>query len=169
MDKTQFAKNIRSAIKSGQLDTLKDLLKKEPEMLTWMTPFGTWLHVAAAHGHLEIVEYLINAGIVVNAEGGTFSTNALERATTKGHLDIAKYLISRNVEIDNSEPDRNPLFAAIYGGHLKIVKLLVEKNINISIKYYGDTMEDMDAYSFAIERGQTEIAEYLKQKIDERR
>lgn len=167
MDKTQSAKDIRNAIKSGQLETLRDLLENEPEMLTWMTPFGTWLHVAAAHGHLEIVEYLINAGIDVNAEGGTFSTNALERATTKGHLDIAKYLISRNVEMDISEPDRNPLFAAIYGGHLEIVKLLVEKNINISIKYSGEIMEDMDAYSFAIERGQTEIAVYLKQEMNE--
>lgn len=164
MDKTQSAKDIRNAIKNGQLETLRDLLENEPEMLTWMTPFGTWLHVAAAHGHLEIVEYLINAGIDVNAEGGTFSTNALERATTKGHLDIAKYLICRNVEMDISEPDRNPLFAAIYGGHLDIVKLLVEKNINISIKYSGESMEDMDAYSFAIERGQTEIAEYLSKR-----
>ncbi|MFP9131372.1 ankyrin repeat domain-containing protein [Niallia sp. BSM11] len=168
MDKNQFAKDIRSAIKSGQLDTLRDLLEKEPEMLTWMTPFGTWLHVATAHGHLEIVEYLINAGIDINAQGGTFSTNALERAIAKGHLDIADYLISKNVEIDISEPDRNPLFAAIYGGHLEIVKLLVENNINISIKYTGETMKDMDAYAFAIERGQTEIAEYLKRMMDEK-
>lgn len=169
MDKTQYAKDIRSVIKSGQLDTVIDLLEKEPEMLTWMTPFGTWLHVAAAHGHLEIVEYLINAGLDVNAKGGTFSTNALERATAKGQLDIAKYLISKNVEIDISEPDRNPLFAAIYGGHLEIVKLLVENNIDISIKYSGETMKDMDAYAFAIERGQTEIAEYLKLKMNQKK
>lgn len=166
MDKAQFAKDIRSAIKSGQLDILKGLLEKEPEMLTWMTPFGTWLHVAAAHGNLEIVEYLINTGIDINAKGGTFSTNALERATTKGHLDIAEYLISRNVEMDISEPDRNPLFAAIYGGHFEIVKLLVKNNIDIFIKYTGDTMKDMDAYAFAIERGQLEIAEYLRRKMD---
>lgn len=168
MDKKQLAKDIRSAIKRGQLDNLRDLLEKEPEMLTWMTPFGTWLHVAAAHGHLEIVEYLINAGIDINAQGGTFSTNALERATAKGHLDIAEYLISKNVEFNISEPDRNPLFAAIYGGHLDIVKLLVENDINIFAKYTGETMEDMDAYAFAIERGQTEIAEFLKLKMDEK-
>ena len=168
MDKTQFAKDIRNAIKRGQLDILRDLIEKEPEMLTWMTPFGTWLHVAVAHGHLEIVEYLINAGIDINAQGGTFSTNALEKATTKGHLDIAQYLISQNIEIDISEPDRNPLFAAIYGGHLDIVKYLVKNGIDITVKYTGDTMKDMDAYAFAIERGQTEIAEYLKQKMDER-
>lgn len=168
MDKTQFAKDIRNAIKRGQLDILRDLIEKEPEMVTWMTPFGTWLHVAVAHGHLEIVEYLINAGIDINAQGGTFSTNALEKATTKGHLDIAQYLISQNIEIDISEPDRNPLFAAIYGGHLDIVKYLVKNGIDITVKYTGDTMKDMDAYAFAIERGQTEIAEYLKQKMDER-
>ncbi|AIF42599.1 ankyrin repeat domain-containing protein [Virgibacillus sp. SK37] len=166
MEKTQYAKDIRTAIKKGQTDTVKDLLEKEPDMLTWMTPFGTWLHVASAHGHLEIVEYLINAGIDVNAQGGTFSTNALERATAKGQLDIAKYLISKNVEFDISEPDRNPLFAAIYGGHLEIVKLLVESDIDISVKYSGETMKDMDAYAFAVERGQqTEIAEYLKQEM----
>ncbi|MGF7046954.1 ankyrin repeat protein [Paenibacillus sp. DS2015] len=168
MDKTQIAKDIRSAIKSVKLDTLRNLLEKNPEMLEWMTPFGTWLHVAAAHGYLEIVEYLINAGININAQGGTFSTNALERAAAKGHLDITEYFINHNIEIDISEPDRNPLFAAIYGGHFEIVKLLVEKNIDISIKYSGENMNDMDAYAFAIERGETEIAEYIKQKMDEK-
>lgn len=130
MDKTQVAKDIRGAIKRGQLDILRDLLEKDSEMLTWMTPFGTWLHIAVAHGHLEIAEHLIN----------------------------------HNIEIDTSEPDRNPLFAAIYGGHFEIVKLLVENNIDISIKYSGDNMKEMDAYAFAIERGQIEIAEYLKQR-----
>ncbi|WP_336866140.1 ankyrin repeat domain-containing protein [Peribacillus frigoritolerans] len=168
MDKTQIAKGIRDAIKSGKLDTVIDLLEKEPEMLTWMTPFGTWLHIAAAYGHLEIIEYLINAGIDTNAQGGTSSANALERAATKGHLDIAEYLINQNFEMDTSEPDRNPLFAAIYGGHFEIVKLLVENNIDISIKYSGENMKDMDAYAFAIERGNTEIADYLKEKLDQK-
>ncbi|GGA33800.1 ankyrin repeat domain-containing protein [Psychrobacillus lasiicapitis] len=164
MNKTKIAKDFRSAIKNDQLDILRDLLKKEPEMLTWMTPFGTWLHVAAAHGHLEIIKLLINAGIDINAQGGTFSTNALERAATKGYLDIVEYLINKDIVIDTSEPDRNPLFSAIYGGHLEIVKLLVESGIDLYIKYSGENMQDMDAYAFAIERGQTEIAEYLKQK-----
>ncbi|AZK48559.1 ankyrin repeat domain-containing protein [Paenibacillus lentus] len=167
MDKIQIAKDIRGAIKSVQLDTVKSLLEKNPEMLEWMTPFGTWLHIASAQGHLEIVEYLVDAGIDINAQGGTFSTNALERATAKGHLDIVKYLINHNIEIDISEPERNPLFSAIYGGHFEIVKLLVENNIDITIKYSGDNMKDMDAYAFAIERGETEIANYLKQKLDE--
>ncbi|WP_154991234.1 ankyrin repeat domain-containing protein [Priestia megaterium] len=159
METTHIAKAIRGAIKGGHLNKVRDLLEKEPEMLTWVTPFGTWLHVATAHGHLEIVQYLIRAGIDVNAQEGTFSTNALERAAA-----IAKYLINHNIELDISEPDRNPLFAAIYNGHFEMVKLLVENHINISITYFGENMKEMDAYTFALERGQTEMAEYLKGK-----
>lgn len=59
MDKIQIAKRIRESIKSGQLNTLRDLLEREPKMLEYVTPFGTWLHVATAHGHLEIIEYLV--------------------------------------------------------------------------------------------------------------
>jgi uncharacterized protein len=151
MEITQMTKAIRDAIKGGHLNKVRDLLEKNPEMLTWITPFGTWLHVATAYGHLEIVQYLIRAGIDVNAQGGTFSTNALERAAAKGHID--------------SEPDRNPLFAAIYNGHFEMVKLLVENHINISITYSGENIKEMDAYTFAIERGQIEIAEYLKGKL----
>lgn len=124
MDKIQFAKRIRDSIKSGQLNTLKDLLEREPKMLEYVTPFGTWLHVATAYGNLEIIEYLIHSGIDIHAKCGTFSTNALERAATKGHLHIAEYFIKHQVEMDTSEPDRNPLFAAIYSGHFEIVKLL---------------------------------------------
>ncbi len=167
MDQNKIAKDIRSAIKKGQLDLLKNLLKGESEMLTWETPFGTWLHVAVAHGHLEIIKFLLAAGIDVNVQGGTFSTNALERAATKGYVDIAEYLIKHNIEIDTSEPDKNPLFAAIYGGYFGVVQLLVENNIDITIKYSGESMKNMDAYAFAIERRETEIAAYLNKKLDE--
>ncbi|MEG7843923.1 ankyrin repeat domain-containing protein [Bacillus mobilis] len=167
MDKIQFAKRIRDSIKSGQLNTLKDLLEREPKMLEYTTPFGTWLHVATAHGQLEIIEYLINSGINIHAKCGTFSTNALERAATKGHLHIVEYFIKHQVEMDTSEPDRNPLFAAIYSGHFEIVKLLVMNGIDITIKYSGNNMKEMDAYMFAVERGEMEIAEYVKCKLNE--
>ncbi|MED3125764.1 ankyrin repeat domain-containing protein [Bacillus wiedmannii] len=167
MDKIQFAKRIRDSIKSGQLNTLKDLLEREPKMLEYVTPFGTWLHVAAAYGNLEIIEYLIHSGIDIHAKCGTFSTNALERAATKGHLHIAEYFIKHQVEMDTSEPDRSPLFAAIYSGHFEIVKLLVMNGIDITIKYSGNNMKEMDAYTFAVERGEMEIAEYVKCKLNE--
>lgn len=69
--------------------------------------------------------------------------------------------MSRGAELDISEPDRNPLFAAIYGGHKDIVKFLLDSGIYASVRYTGDNIKNMDAYDFAIERGQKEIAEML--------
>ncbi|MGW6661564.1 ankyrin repeat domain-containing protein [Peribacillus sp. NPDC055009] len=168
MDKTQIAKDIRSAIKSDQLDTLRDLLEKEPEMLTVMTSFGMWLHVATKKGHLEMVEYVINKGIDIDARGGTFDASALNLAAGAGHLEIVKYLIEAGAELDESLAKRNPLFGAIYGGHKEVVELLVENGIDISIRYTGESIKNMDAYEYAREFGQTEIADYLKLKMDEK-
>lgn len=70
--------------------------------------------------------------------------------------------------MDTSEPDRSPLFAAIYSSHFEIVKLLVMNGIDITIKYSGNNMKDMDAYTFAVERGEMKIADYLKRNLNEK-
>jgi ankyrin repeat protein len=62
---------------------------------------------------------------------------------------------------------RNPLFGAIYGGHQEVVKYLVQKGIDVSIRYTGENIKNMNAYEYAREFGQTEIAEYLKQRMTE--
>ncbi|GLV66966.1 hypothetical protein Bmyc01_56350 [Bacillus mycoides] len=89
----------------------------------------------------------------------------IAHAATEGEIGIVEYLFDNGAILDVSDPNRNPLFSAIYGGHLDIVKYLVQNGIDITVKYTGDTMKDMEAYEFVIERGQTEIDEYLMQKM----
>ncbi|PHF47975.1 hypothetical protein COF72_10115, partial [Bacillus pseudomycoides] len=117
---------------------------------------------------LEMVEYLINKGIDIDARGGTFDASALNLAAGAGHLEMVKYLIEAGAELDVSLAKRNPLLGAIYGGHKEVAEYLVEKGIDISIRYTGENIKNMDAYEYAREFGQTEIAEYLKQKMDEK-
>ncbi|PGV60345.1 hypothetical protein COD94_20120 [Bacillus cereus] len=168
MDKKILNKAIRNAIKIGDINEVKQLIGNDKEILNTMTTFGTWLHVAAKKGHLEMVEYLINKGIDIDARGGTFDASALNLAAGEGHLEIVKYLIEAGAELDVSLAKRNPLFGAIYGGHKEVAEFLVEKGIDISIRYTGENIKNMDAYEYAREFGQTEIAEYLKQKMDEK-
>jgi len=168
LDKKSVNKAIRNAIKLGDINEVKQLIGDDNEILNTMTSFGTWLHVAAKKGHLEMVEYLINKGIDIDAKGGTFDASALNLAAGAGHLEIVKYLIEAGAELDVSLAKRNPLFGAIYGGHKDIVEFLVKKGIGISIRYTGESIKNMDAYQYAKEFGQTEIAEYLKQKMDEK-
>ncbi|MGG0412336.1 ankyrin repeat domain-containing protein [Peribacillus simplex] len=166
MDEKSLNKTIRNAIKLGNINEVKRLIGDNPESLHTMTPFGTWLHVAAKKG--GIVEYLIHKGIDVNTKGDIFDASPLRVAAGAGHLEIVKYLIEAGAELDVSLAKRNLLFGAIYGGHKEVVEFLVEKGIDISIRYTGESIKNMDAYEYAREFGQTEIAEYLKQKMDEK-
>lgn len=164
MENKQVAKEIRSAIKKGDVEKVVNLIGSDQGRLTMMTPFGTWLHVAASHGQLEIVKRLIALGANVNQNGGIDGGNALNDAASEGHLDIVKYLLSKGAVLDISEPERNPLFGAILRGHTAIAKLLIENGIDTTVRYTGESMKDMDALAFANEWGRGEIVELLSRK-----
>jgi ankyrin repeat protein len=166
MDKQQqqFIREMRAAIKKGDVHQVEALLGSDKARLNMMTVFGTWLHVAAAHGQLEVVKRLVAMGADVHAYGGIEGGGALNLAAAKGHIDVVQYLLSCGAKLDVSEPERNPLFGAVYGGHLDIVKLLVARGIDFRLKYSGSSMKNMDALAFAQEWGQSEIAEFLAER-----
>lgn len=155
-------KEIRSAIKQGNLDKVKELVSCNTTLINAMTPFGSWLHIAASYGKVDIIKYFLGLGADVNIIGGVYKGNALNEASTEGQYEVAKYLIANGAQIDVSEPTTNPLFGAILSGNIEIVKLLIESGINTKVKYTGDNMTEMDAYAFAIERGEEKIAALLK-------
>ncbi len=159
-------KEIRLAIKNFENNKVKLLIGHDKEVLNTMTTFGTWLHVAAKHGNLEICKHLVEEGIDINTKGGTFDASALNLAAGAGHLEIVKYLIDSGAVLDESLAKRNPLFGAIYGGYQEIVELLVESGIDISKRYTGESLKNTNAYEYAREFGQTDIAEYLNQQMD---
>lgn len=60
---------MREAIKQGNLDLVKKLNADNEGLMNADTIFGSWLHVASAHGQINIVEYLIKCGLDVNQNG----------------------------------------------------------------------------------------------------
>jgi ankyrin repeat protein len=161
MDDKHIAREIRVAIKLGDVDKVSSLIGHAMARLDILTPFGTWLHVASAHGQLEIVKLLLNLGIDININGGISGGGPLNEAASEGHIEIVKYLLSNGAKLDVTEPEKNPLFSAIHGGHVAIAKLLIDKGIDTHVKYSGSSMTNMDALAFARERGQDEIAKML--------
>lgn len=168
MDNKEKAIKIYDLIKNGDIEQAKEIIITDKSLLDFVTPFGTWLHVAARAGKLDMIKFLVESGMDININEGVPKSATIAHAASEGEISIVEYLFDNGAILDVSDPNRNPLFSAIYGGHLDIVKYLVQNGIDITVKYTGDTMKDMGAYEFAIERGQTEIAEYLKQKIDEK-
>jgi ankyrin repeat protein len=153
-------RSIRSAIQGGKTAETLSLLANKSH-LHMLTPFGSWLHVAAKVGNLEIVKALVGLGLDVNLRGGTFDGSAINLAASYGHLEVVRWLLQAGSELDVSEPERNPLFGAIQGGHIGIVRFLIEAGMDHRIRYTGSSMQDMDALAFARERGQTDIVAFL--------
>jgi uncharacterized protein len=162
MDRVNTIQTMRAAIKQGDMAKVKSIIESDKDALNIITAFGTWLHVAASMGRMDILKYLIKCGLDIDVMSGTFNGGAINEAAGDGHYDIVEYLLSIGAKLDISEPERNPLFSAVYGGHKDIVRLLLDSGIDASVRYTGKYMDNMDAYAFAIERGQTEIAEMLK-------
>lgn len=158
----EIALKLLTAIENDDLKQVKEYIKSNKQLLYFETPFGSWLHVAASHGKLDIVKYLLESGLDINTKGGIFEGAAINEAASEGQKEIVKYLIDCGAELDVSEPVCNPLFSAIQSGNTDIVKLLIDKGIDVHVSYTGDSMKNMDAYKFAIERGQQEIAMLLK-------
>jgi ankyrin repeat protein len=155
-------KRIRDAIKSGDDSGAIALLTDSPDQLVAVTVFGTWMHVAATHDRLRVIEHLVGARADMNARGGILGGTPLNEAVSAGHLAVVEYLLSVGAEMETRAPEVNPLFSAIHCGRADIVLLLLNHGIDPSIRYTGESMRRMDALAFARERGQSEIARLLE-------
>ncbi|MGD9128507.1 MAG: DUF4303 domain-containing protein [Planctomycetia bacterium] len=154
---------IRPAIRKGDLSTLVEILGDDPARLQIVdTTFGGWLHMAASHGKLEIVRWLVSQGCDMNALGGVGPRRPINEAASNGHLEVVKFLIDSGALLDTSDSLLNPLFSAIGGdisdAQTTIVKLLIDSDIDAEVKYSGKYRTNWDALAFAKEMGRADIA-----------
>ncbi len=162
MDK-ELIKTMRQAIKENDLEAIRKLIHDNEGVINTVTPLGTFLHMATSSGMYDVVKFLLENGIDVNIKGGIRDSSAMTIAAFKGYMDICELLYDNGAQLDVSDFDRNPLFAAIYNGHYDIVKFLVEKGIDTKASYAIGDLDSCDAYEYARQYGRTEIADYLKE------
>ncbi|WEF32875.1 ankyrin repeat domain-containing protein [Pseudoduganella chitinolytica] len=154
-------KDAYDAIKNFNNEVARHLLTEDTSLINAMTPFGTLLHVASAAGNIDIIHYLIAHGADINTRGGALGGSALNEAASDGRIEVVRYLLSHGAAMDTSEPERNPLFSSIYGGHVEVSRILISNGIDVTVRYTGESMKEMDALAYAVERGQKEIAALL--------
>jgi ankyrin repeat protein len=98
----------------------------------------------------------------INQRASLVDCAPIKLAAVKGREEIVRRLIERGATLDVSEPTRNALFGAIYGRSIGCVKLLLEAGIDARARYTGQRMKNMDAAAFADERGEKEIAAFIR-------
>ena len=164
-EKNKIVKSMRNAIKNGNLDMVTELLRNNEGLLEVNTVFGSWLHIAASYGRIDIAGYLIDCGIDVNRNGDISGGNPVRSAAENGQMEMIEFLYNSGTVFDVSDATKNPLFGAIYGGHYNAVQFLVEHGIDITKYYSIGELDKVDACEYAKQLGQTEIEIYLRKKM----
>ena len=118
---------------------------------------NTPLHLAALHGYLDIVKWLIKKGANVNAKNRKEHT-ALHLAVHNAHKEVIRYLIQQGADINATEHEGDtPLAWAAYKRQIEVVKQLIELGANIhSQNNFGNT-----PLHWAAEKGYTDIVKLL--------
>ena len=147
-EQSKFVKIMRNAIKNGNLDVVKELLGNNDGLLETNTVFGSWLHIAASYGRIDIASYLIDCGIDVNRNGDISGGNPIRSAAENGQIEMVELLYNHGTIFDVSEAAKNPLFGAIYGGHYNVVQFLVEHGIDIAAYYAIGELDKVDACEY---------------------
>ena len=90
------------------------------------------MSIAAEHGHLDIVKYLVEE-LKCDVESSELydlnSFSPLHLASKNGYLDIVRYLIEKNAKLQcfGGKDADTPLHLAAHNNHLHVVKFLLDK------------------------------------------
>ena len=183
-DQPKFVSPLLDAAYAGDYPAVRRLVEQGADVNTSQNGFSA-LILAAAGGHLDIVEYLVAKGMDVNAENRE-GINALTMASeyievimylermgadlrrnmaammsmsaANGSLNVVEYLVEKGADVNKGISDNlSPVACAAAQGHLDTVKYLVEKGADV----------DADAWAiiYAYNNGQNEVVDYLKSQM----
>jgi ankyrin repeat protein len=136
-DKTPTDTSIHDAVKKGDLETVKALLRSNSGLAySKDNDSRTALHYAANYGRKDIAEVLISNGAVVNAKSASLRVTPLHIAAHSGSKEVVELLLDNivtEIDIRNKQGD-TPLLLASENGHKEIVQLLLGRKANVNLK-----------------------------------
>ena len=117
------------------------------------------VELASLMGHSEIAQLMLKAAPVAPAQAEQAKVQSLDWAASNGDFQLAQTLIDQGVDVNAQSDDEDiPLHTAVIHGSLEVVKLLVNAGADPTIVNECGK----NSLSLAIERGQTEIACWLR-------
>jgi len=161
---TALAGEIHDACKAGDLQKVKSLLNKNPELLQSKTKEGkSPLHMATGWKRTEIVKFLLSKKADVKARNNNGGT-PLHVAASQNSPNCAILIIaagaSPNIKVVNPGSPMNgatPMHWSAFKNTPKVAKVLLDKGANINAKtQFGGT-----PLHFAAARGTMEMIIFL--------
>ena len=152
--------DLFSAVKRGELETVKQLLDSGLSVNIRDDEGDTPLFVAAENGFLEIVKLLLDKGTNPDISDN-YDDLPINRAAVAGHLDIVKLFVEHGALYHSPGIGLNPLANAATNGQLPVVKYLIEEKavpVNDSTEFGGPALQGVAA------NGHIEVVQYLIEK-----
>ncbi|XP_062606075.1 serine/threonine-protein phosphatase 6 regulatory ankyrin repeat subunit A-like [Saccostrea cucullata] len=150
---------------SGREEMCRYLVNRYPGLISVIDYRGwTALHSACWGGSVEIVSFLIEKGMEINALSND-GRSILHIACLNGEYEVCEYLVEINPDLLNVKDKtyNTVLHDAACGGNVQIVKLLIEKNMDINAQgTNGETV----LYK-CCRWGKMEMCEYLVSNFPE--
>ncbi|MDD5456104.1 MAG: ankyrin repeat domain-containing protein [Candidatus Margulisbacteria bacterium] len=126
-----LSEDLKNAVESGDLITLKELIKKGADVNEIYEKFDTALIYAAKKCNMEIIRELINAGADVNYSDND-SITPLQHAICEGDIEVVKELIKSGADINyRTRQGNSALMIAIKAERIEIANLLLDKGADI--------------------------------------
>jgi len=127
-----------AAVTAGELDKVKELLKKETkETIDQVDFYGyTALHAAAETGRKEMIPLILDAGADINRATYDATFTALHHALAQGHFECARVLIDRGADLNllnEAGVFGSSLHYAILKDNEEFVKLLMSKGADVNL------------------------------------
>lgn len=118
---------IFDAIRSGELNSVKNILSQNPDIINSLDQRGsTPLLLATYYGSEDITRTILQYNPEVNAQDASGNT-ALMGVCFKGYVTIAKMLIEAGADVNlKNYNESTPLIFAATFGQKEIIKLLLE-------------------------------------------
>jgi ankyrin repeat protein len=152
---------LHDAAAVGDLSRVQEILSVHTESANAFSPDGfPVVALAAAFGHLEVVQFLAERGADINAisTNGTGYT-ALTGAVANGHSSIVAFLLQQGANANHRyAAGYSPLLTAAANGHLEIIKLLLSHGADP----HATTSDGKSPLDLSTERHHLEVATFLR-------
>ncbi|NIM15438.1 MAG: hypothetical protein GTO45_25970 [Candidatus Aminicenantes bacterium] len=127
------AGEIHKAAKDGNLEKIKSLLAKNPELLNAGNKLQqTALAIASYKGHQEIVDFLIEKGADIHKKD-KFDAAPIHMAVVTGQTEIVRKLVEKGADITaRTLSGKVPIQLAFEWEHTDIIELFLDRGIPIN-------------------------------------
>jgi ankyrin repeat protein len=155
---TQTELELLAAAQNGNLAKVQDIINKDSSIIETRDKYErTPLYLAAKHGHLEVVQFLIGKNASVESKNNDGAT-PLWIASQEGQNAVVQCLIDKhaktNIKILGGQ---TPLHIASADGRTQVVRILLDNGADVDAK----TDQGATSLHIASQRGRVAIATLL--------